>query len=79
VVEMMSENHFQYAVSSARPRGGRMIEAYSPKRGRGLQCFDEHVFEQWISLEVDLTIGDPRFAHHSVRPAHAHAVIGLRV
>jgi len=52
----MSENRFQYGVSSARPRGVRVLEAYSPKLGRRLQCFGEHVFEQWVRLEADPTI-----------------------
>jgi len=52
----MSENRFQYAVSSARPRGRRVIEAYSPKLGRRLQCFGEHVLEQWVRLEADPTV-----------------------
>ena len=52
----MSENRFQYAVSSARPPRRRVIEAYSPKLGRRLQCFGEHVFEQWVRLEADPTV-----------------------
>jgi len=38
------------------PAGSRIIEAYSLKLGRRLQCFGEAVFEQWIRLEVDPTI-----------------------
>ena len=34
----------------------RVIEAYSPKLGRRLQCFGEHVFGQWIRLEADPTV-----------------------
>jgi hypothetical protein len=52
----MNETRFQSAVSNARPRGVRVIEAYSPKLGRRLQCFGEHVFGQWIRLEADPTI-----------------------
>lgn len=52
----MNEIRFQSAVSNARPRGVRVIEAYSPKLGRRLQCFGEHVFGQWVRLEADPTI-----------------------
>lgn len=34
----------------------RVIEAYSPKLGRRLQCFGEHVFGQWIRLEADPSV-----------------------
>src|SRR5687767_4396418 len=36
-----------------RPRGSRLIEAFSPKLGRRLQCFGRHAFDQWIRLESD--------------------------
>jgi hypothetical protein len=52
----MSENCFPSAVSSARPRGTRVIEVFSPKLNRRLQCFGEHLFEQWVRLEADPTI-----------------------
>ena len=47
---------FHSAISSARPRGVHVIEAYSPKLGRRLQCFGEHAFGQWIRLEADPSI-----------------------
>ena len=34
----------------------RVIEVYSPKLGRRLQCFGEHVFGQWVRLEADPTV-----------------------
>lgn len=37
-------------------RGGRVIEAYILKLGRRLQCFGEHVFDQWVRLEADPTV-----------------------
>jgi hypothetical protein len=40
-------------ILSKRSRGERLIEAYSPKLGRRLQCFDHHAFEQWLRLESD--------------------------
>lgn len=47
---------FQSAISSARPRGARVIESYSLKLGRRLQCFGEEAFRQWIRLEADPTV-----------------------
>jgi len=44
---------FQTPISSLRPRGTRVIEAYSPKLDRRLQCFGENAFSQWICLEAD--------------------------
>ena len=52
----MNETRFRTAVSNARPRGVRVIEVYSPKLGRRLQCFGEHVFGQWVRLEADPTV-----------------------
>ena len=53
---MKISDRFQSAISSARPRGGRVIESYSPKLGRRLQCFGEDVFRQWIRLEADPSV-----------------------
>lgn len=47
---------FRCAVSAARPHGQRLIEAYSPKLGRRLQCFGDAVFRQWIRLEADPSV-----------------------
>src|SRR5450631_910383 len=44
---------YQAPISTARPRGVRVIESYSPKLGRRLQCFGEDAFRQWICLEAD--------------------------
>ena len=53
----MSETaRFQSAIPRPRPAGSRIIEAYSLKLGRRLQCFGEAAFEQWIRLQVDQTI-----------------------
>lgn len=43
---------FQSAISNVRPRGVRVIESYSPKLGRRLQCFGEDAFRQWVRLEA---------------------------
>jgi hypothetical protein len=53
---MSKSANFQSAVVTVRPRGMRVIEAYSPKLGRRLQCFGEHVFGQWIRLEADPSV-----------------------
>jgi hypothetical protein len=47
---------FSSPVSVPRPRGSRLIEAYSPKLGRRLKCFGRHAFEQWIRLESDSAV-----------------------
>ena len=43
-------------ITSARPRNARVIESFSPKLGRRLQCFGENAFRQWICLEADPSI-----------------------
>lgn len=53
---MTNSARFQFAVSTTRPRGARVIESYSPKLGRRLQCFGEEAFRQWICLEADPSI-----------------------
>ena len=48
---------FLCANSYARPvHGQRVIQAYSLKLGRHVQCFGEQVFGQWIRLEADPTV-----------------------
>lgn len=39
--------------STARPRGARMIEGFSPKLGRRVTLFDHAAFATWIDLEAD--------------------------
>jgi hypothetical protein len=53
---MTNSARFQSAISIIRPRGARVIESYSPKLGRRLQCFGEEAFRQWLSLEADPSI-----------------------
>lgn len=53
---MTNSARFQSAVSTTRPRGARVIESYSPKLGRRLQCFGEAAFRQWLFLEADPSI-----------------------
>ena len=71
---MSKSAHFQSAVSSARPRGVRVIEAYSPKLGRRLQCFGEHAFGQWIRLEAD-----PSVQTFCERPVYLEWMTGKRL
>lgn len=53
---MTNSARFHAAVSCARPSGTRVIEAYSLKLGRRLQCFGEAAFEEWIRLETDPSV-----------------------
>jgi hypothetical protein len=53
---MGKADRFQAAMRRARPAGLRVLEAYSPKLDRRLQCFGEVSFEQWVRLEADPTI-----------------------
>ena len=53
---MTTSARFKTAISTTRPRGARVIESYSPKLGRRLQCFGEDAFRQWICLEADPSI-----------------------
>ena len=40
-------------MSTPRPRGARLLTAFSPKLGRTVRAFDHTAFEQWVRLEVD--------------------------
>lgn len=50
---MKISTRYHTAISNSRPRGCRVIESYSPKLGRRLQCFGENAYRQWICLEAD--------------------------
>ena len=69
----MSHSRFQTAISHDRPRGARIVEAYSPKLGRRLQCFGNEVFDQWICLEAD-----PRIQTFCERPAYLSLADGSK-
>ena len=71
---MRKSASFQSAVVTVRPRGVRVIEAYSPKLGRRLQCFGEQVFGQWIRLEAD-----PAVETFCERPAYLDFSEGKRL
>ena len=40
-------------LDAPRPKGARLLEAFSPKLGRRVRLFDHAAFEQWIVLEAD--------------------------
>lgn len=71
---MSNSVRFQAAISTVRPRGARVIEAYSPKLNRRLQCFGVHVFGQWIHLEAD-----PLVYNFCERPIYLDSVDGKRL
>ena len=55
--------------STARPRGARLIEGFSPKLGRRVQLFDHAAFATWIDLEAD-----PEVVAFCERPALSELV-----
>ena len=44
---------FTAPLETARPRGSRLLEAFSPKLGRRVRLFDHRSFRQWLRLEAD--------------------------
>ena len=44
---------FHAPLEVTRPRGGRLLEAFSPKLARPIRLFERARFEQWIRLEAD--------------------------
>ena len=47
---------FTAPLETARPRGSRLLEAFSPKLGRHVRLFDYRSFRQWLRLEADPTV-----------------------
>ena len=47
---------FSAPLDVPRPRGGRLIEGFSPKLGRLVRLFDHAVAPQWIALEADTSV-----------------------
>ena len=43
-------------MDAPRPRGARLLEAFSPKLGRRVRVFDRATFDQWIRLEADPSV-----------------------
>lgn len=50
---MKNSARFSAPLPLPRPRGSRVIEAFSPKLGRRLQSFGRQAFDLWICLEAD--------------------------
>ena len=46
-------SRFHAPLEMTRPRGGRLLEAFSPKVARPIRLFDHASFGQWIRLEAD--------------------------
>ena len=44
---------FSEPIDMARPRGARLLEAFSPKLGRLIRHFDRAAFDYWVVLEAD--------------------------
>ena len=51
-----SAPRFVTPMSTPRPRGARLLTAFSPKLGRTVRAFDHAAFEQWVRFEVDPSI-----------------------
>jgi hypothetical protein len=47
---------FRAPLDMTRPRGCRLLEAFSPKLARPIRLFDHAGFEQWIRLEADPSV-----------------------
>ena len=60
-----SAPRFVTPMGAPRPRGARLLTAYSPKLGRTIRAFDHAAFQQWIRLEVDP--GIVSFCEHPCR------------
>ena len=47
---------FAAPLDAPRPRGARLLEAFSPKLCRRVRLFDHACFEQWIRFEADPSV-----------------------
>ena len=52
-------------MNTPRPRGSRLLTAFSPKLGRTVRAFDHAAFEQWVRLETDPGVSS--FCEHPCR------------
>jgi hypothetical protein len=52
-------------ISAPRPRGARLLTAFSPTLERAVRAFDHHGLWQWVRLETDPQITS--FCEHPVR------------
>ena len=60
-----SSARFSLPISAPRPRGARLLTAFSPTLGRAVRSFDHHGLWQWVRLETDPQITS--FCEHPVR------------
>ena len=60
-----SSPRFVTPMSTPRPRGSRLLTAFSPKLGRTVRAFDHAAFEQWVRLETDPGVSS--FCEHPCR------------
>lgn len=51
-----SSPRFLVPAGSPRPRGSRLLTAFSPKLGRTVAFFNHACFDQWIRLEADPSV-----------------------
>ena len=51
-----SAPRFVTPMSTPRPRGARLLTAFSSKLGRTVRAFDHASFEQWVRLEADPSV-----------------------
>jgi hypothetical protein len=51
-----SAPRFATPMDAPRPRGARLLEAFSPKLGRRVHVFDRATFDQWVRLEADPSV-----------------------
>jgi len=50
----MTDSSARFSVPiSARPRGARLLTAFSPTLERAVRAFDHHGLWQWVRLETD--------------------------
>jgi hypothetical protein len=71
---MNNFSRFQAPIQSVRPRGERLIEAFSIKLGRRVQCFGELAYQLWILLETN-----PAIDSLCERPALIDVGVGKRL
>jgi hypothetical protein len=60
-----SSARFSLPISAPRPRGARLLTAFSPTLERAVRAFDHHGLWQWVRLETDPQITS--FCEHPVR------------
>lgn len=60
-----SSARFSVPISAPRPRGARLLTAFSPTLERAVRAFDHHGLWQWVRLETDPRI--TYFCEHPVR------------